>query len=158
MRGSNEAWELLQQACQYQMSGDLDRAEDYYRRSIEIFPTAEAYTFLGWTYSFRGNYESAIEECQKAILTDPKFGNPYNDIGAYLIKLGRDEEAVPWLERAIKAKRYESYHYPYFNLGRIFLAKEMYSRATEYFKKSLEIAPEYTLAQQAIEELKKKLN
>ena len=154
----SEAWELFQQAYQYQMNSELDRAEEYYRRSIDRFPTPEAYTFLGWTYSFRGNYESAIEECRKAILVDSEFGNPYNDIGAYLIKLGRHEEAIPWLERATEAKRYESYHYPYFNLGRVFVAKEMYNRAMECFKKSLEIAPQYILAQQAIEELKKKLN
>ncbi|NIO09761.1 MAG: tetratricopeptide repeat protein, partial [Deltaproteobacteria bacterium] len=46
------------------------------------FPTAEAYTFLGWTYSFMGQLNEAIEECQRAITLDPDFGNPYNDIGA----------------------------------------------------------------------------
>ena len=50
---------------------------------------------------------------------DPDFGNPYNDIGAYLIELGREEEAVTWLERAKTAARYEPRHYPYFNLARI---------------------------------------
>ena len=153
-----EAWELFRQAYEHQMKGNLDRAEEYYKRSIQTFPTAEAYTFLGWTYSFKGNYEIAIKECQKAILIDPEFGNPYNDIGAYLIEMSKYDEAIPWLERAIRAKRYESYHYPYFNLGRIFLVKEMYNRALEYFKKSLQIAPEYTLAQRAIEGLRKKIN
>ena len=153
-----EAWELFRQAYEHQMKGDLDLAEEYYKRSIGAFPTAEAYTFLGWTYSFKEKYEPAIEECQKAILVDPEFGNPYNDIGAYLIELGKYDEAIPWLERAMRAKRYESYHYPYFNLGRVFLVKEMYNRALEYFKKSLDLAPDYELARQAIEELRKKVN
>lgn len=159
MKGTlEEAWELFKEAYQYQMKGELERAQEYYQKSIEAFPTAEAYTFLGWTYSFMSRYEDAIEQCQKAILVDPDFGNPYNDIGAYLIELGRPQEAIPWLERALAAKRYESYHYPYFNLGRVFVMREMYSRALECFQKALELAPNYVLAQQAIQELKKKLN
>jgi hypothetical protein len=39
----------------------------------------------------------------RAIQVDPDFGNPYNDIGAYLINLGRHDEAMAWLEQAIGA-------------------------------------------------------
>ena len=106
------AVELFRQAYEKQMSGDLEEAIDLYRESIETFPTAEAHTFLGWTYSFQGRIEEAIEECKHAIEIDPDFGNPYNDIGVYLIELGKHDEAVPWLEKAIEAKRYDAYHYP----------------------------------------------
>src|SRR5207244_11652039 len=101
-----KAVDLLREAYRRQMSGDLDGAVDYYHRSIALHPTAEAHTFLGWTYSFPWNLEAAIAECQEAIAVDPDFGNPYNDIGSYLIKLGRLDEAIPWLEAAIKAPRY----------------------------------------------------
>ena len=37
----------------------------------------------------------------------PDVGNPYNDIGSYLIKLGRLDDAIPWLRRAMTARRYE---------------------------------------------------
>ena len=33
--------------------------------------------------------EEAIAECEKAIALDPDYGNPCNDIGVYLIELGR---------------------------------------------------------------------
>ena len=36
-----------------------------------------------------GKLDEAIEECYKAIDRDPDFGNPYNDIGAYLIEKGQ---------------------------------------------------------------------
>ena len=75
------AWNLFQQAYEFQMNGKLDDAVDFYHRSIDAFPTAEAYTFLGWTYSFKGQLRRAIEECRRAIQMDPDFGNPYNDIG-----------------------------------------------------------------------------
>jgi tetratricopeptide (TPR) repeat protein len=65
-----------------------------------LHPTAEAHTFLGWTYHFQGRLDDAIAECKRAIEIDPEFGNPYNDIGAYLIELKRFDGAIPWLERA----------------------------------------------------------
>src|ERR1700735_4063424 len=92
------AWKLLQQAYRAQMHGDYDQAVQLYTKSLEIFPTAEAHTFLGWTYHFQGKVDEAIAECKRAIEVDPEFGNPYNDIGSYLIALGRFDEAIPWLE------------------------------------------------------------
>src|SRR5439155_960523 len=83
--------------------------------------TAEAHTFHGWALSFMGRYDDAIEECKRAIDVDPSFGNPYNDIGAYLIEVGRLDEAIPWLERAIAAPRYCCYFYAYTNLARVYL-------------------------------------
>jgi Tfp pilus assembly protein PilF len=133
-------------------------AIDPYQRSIAACPTAEAHTFLGWTYSFQGRLEEAIAECQNAIAVDPTFGNPYNDIGAYLIEMGRLDEAIPWLERATRAPRYESPEFPRFNLGRIYLAKEMYSRALEEFRAVLDLRPEHRAAQQAVAAIRRKLN
>ena len=156
--GLERAVELFQQAYRCQMDGELDEAVRLYRASIECYPTAEAHTFLGWTYSFQNNYEAAIEECEKAIAIDPDFGNPYNDIGAYLINLGRQEEAIPWLEQAIGAKRYEAYHYPHCNLGRVYLAKGMLKKALEEFEKALAIEPTYTFARQAVEAIHQQLH
>ncbi len=149
---------LFQQAFQAQMSGDLQNAVRLYKDSISAHPTAEAHTFLGWTYSFRGALDEAIAECDKAIAVDPSFGNPYNDIGAYLIQMGRIDEAIPWLEKATRAPRYESPHFPRLNLGRAFLAKEMYSRALEEFEAALEIEPQDATARQAVAAIKRKLN
>src|ERR1700751_4086595 len=100
---------LFAQAVQHQKKKELDEAVELYKKSIETYPTAEAYTFLGWTYSWMGRLDDAIAECLKAIEVDPAFGNPYNDIGSYLMMKGQIDEAIPWLERALKAPRYESY-------------------------------------------------
>ena len=144
------ARDLFQNAYKLQMQGDLDLAVQLYKQSIEMFPTAEAYTFLGWTYHFQGKIDDAIAECKKAIEVDPAFGNPYNDIGSYLIERGKYDEAIPWLEKAIGSSRYEAYHYPWYNLGRAYVNKEMYRKARECFEKSLEIEPAYELARQAL--------
>lgn len=148
----------FQEAFEAQLEGDYDRAVQLYKDSLALKPTAEAHTFLGWTYHFQGKIQEAIEECKLAIQLDPDFGNPYNDIGAYLIDLGRYDEAIPWLEQAMTAKRYEARHYPYFNLGRVYFAKGAINRARELFLKSLEIEPRYTLARQAVEKLRRMMN
>ena len=153
-----QAWQLLQQAYRAQISGDYDRAVELYQSSIETHPTAEAHTFLGWTYHFQGRVEEAIAECKRAIAVDPEFGNPYTDIGSYLISLGRIDEAIPWLEQAIAAPRYEPRHFPYFNLGRAYYAKGQILRAREYFQQALQIEPDYTLARTAIEKIRRMVN
>lgn len=153
-----DAKQRFQEAFAAQMEGDYDHAVELYLASLALRPTAEAYTFLGWAYHSQGKFEEAIAECKRAIAIDPDFGNPYNDIGAYLIDLNRYDEAIPWLEQALKAKRYEPRHFPYLNLGRIYLAKGMINRARELFQKSLEIEPRYTLARQALDSVRRMVN
>ena len=138
-----EALTLFQQAYEHQMRGELDEAAELYQRSIEIFPTAEGHTFLGWTYSFQGRWDDAIGECLRAIEVDPTFGNPYNDIGAYLVEKGRLDEAISWFERALRAPRYESYCFPHFNLGRVYERKRMFVRALEEYKKAQTENPQH---------------
>ncbi len=148
-----DALDLCTKAYGLQMVGKLDEAAVMYKRSIELHPTAEAHTFLGWTLSFMGRYEDAIRECKRVIEIDPEFGNPWNDIGAYLIELGREDEAVPYLEKATTARRYEGYALPHFNLSRVFLNKGMLQKALEELGKALEADPEYVPAKEAFAEI-----
>ena len=149
---------FFQEAYRLQMKGRFQEAVDLYKKSIESFPTAEAHTFLGWTYHFMGRIDDAIAECHRAIEVDPTFGNPYNDIGAYLIEKRQLDDAIPWLERALKAHRYESYCYPHMNLGRVYEAKRDWLRARDEFRKALEQNPDYTLAKQGIARIRGLLN
>lgn len=152
------AWNLFQQAYEAQMKGRLEEAVHLYKQSLEAFPTAEAYTFLGWTYSFMGQLNEAIEECQRAINLDPDFGNPYNDIGAYLIELNQLDEAIPWFEKAMQAKRYESPAFPHMNLGRVYERKGDWDQAIESYKQAVTLNPEYTAAKRAMMRLITLLN
>ena len=152
------AWNLFQQAYEAQMKGRLEEAVQLYKQSLEAFPTAEAYTFLGWTYSFMGQLNEAIEECQRAITLDPDFGNPYNDIGAYLIELNQLDEAIPWFEKAMEAKRYESPAFPHMNLGRVYERKGQWDEAIESYKQAVTPNPDYTQAKKAMMRLLTLLN
>lgn len=136
------------------LDGHYERAVEQFRASIDAYPTAEGHTFLGWSLGHLGKLEEAIAQCRSAIRLDPDFGNPYNDIGVYLIALGRHDEAIQWLEKAIAAKRYCCYHYPHTNLGRVLLEKGRLAEARRHFERALELEPGYAPAVQGLEIMK----
>jgi tetratricopeptide (TPR) repeat protein len=152
------ATELWREAYRRQMDGDLDGAIELYRRSIVVRPTAEAHTFLGWTYSFQGRLDDAIAECHRAIAVDPGFGNPYNDIGCYLMQQGRLDDAIPWLEQAKQAARYEPRQFPYINLGRIYLQQGRWWQALHEFEGAVRAAPADAQAHKALHSIRARLN
>jgi tetratricopeptide (TPR) repeat protein len=147
------AAEYFRKAYEHQVSGEYREALELYTRSIEAFPTAEAYTFRGWTYSFLGDYDRAIAECLEAIKVDPEFGNPYNDIGAYLIAQQNYDEAIPWLEKATQAKRYEARCYPHFNLGRVYEHKRNWEEAKRCYARAYAEDGRYVVALAALKRL-----
>jgi len=152
------AMELWNQGVGCHMQGDFQSAISLYDQSIEVYPTAEAYTFRGWALRFLGRIDDAIAECRKAIAVDPAFGNPYNDIGSYLMSKGELDAAVEWFEKAKTAPRYEPRHYPFMNLGRLNAAKGMVLRAIEEFEGALAIEPGEVSCLEMIERLRAVLN
>jgi tetratricopeptide (TPR) repeat protein len=156
-KDKDRAMELIDEGMNRQMAGQLDESIRLYKESIALYPTADAHTYLGWAYSFQGRIDEAIAQCEIAIQLDPEFGNPYNDIGVYLMQQQRFDEAIPWLERAKKAKRYEPRHFPYLNLGRVYLAKGMLQKALEEFRGALDRNPDDEELPQLIEQLETKI-
>ena len=152
------ALEVWERAYARQMQGDLEQAIRLYQESLAIYPTAEAHTFLGWTYSFQGRIDEAIEECHKAIAVDPDYGNPYNDIGVYLMQKGDLDGAIPWLEKAKQAPRYEPRQFPYMNLGRIYLRKGQWAEAMREFEEGVRVAPKDQDMRKLLHELRARFN
>src|SRR6266852_4918680 len=113
---ARELWEL---ATKRLSEGQVEEAVKLFEQSIAVKPTAEGHTFRGWALSHEGHLDEAIEDCKQAIQLDPDFGNPYNDIGVYLMQKRHFNEAIPWLERAKLAKRYDNFYdvYGYFLPG-----------------------------------------
>ena len=140
------AIKFFEAAYKAQMEGDLDVADRHYVKSIALYPTAEAFTFHGWCRSFRRLWDEAIDLCKRAIEIDAGYGNPYNDIGAYLIQKGELEEAVPWLEKALTAERYACPFFAHYNLGQIYEEFGDLAKAEDCYRHALEENPDYTLA------------
>jgi tetratricopeptide (TPR) repeat protein len=153
-----EAMELFQRAYQSQLANDYEEAIELYQRSIATYPTAEAHTFLGWVYSFQERYDEAIEQCLEAIRVDDTLGNPYNDIGSYLIAKGDLYGCVRWFKRALLAPRYESYAFPHFNLGRVYEMRGRLLAAAQHYGLALEQQPGFAQAAKALRRLQARLN
>jgi Tfp pilus assembly protein PilF len=156
--GSGRALELWREGTARLLSGELEEAIGLFTLSLEAEPTAEAYTFRGWAYSFAGRMDEAIQECRKAIATDPSFGNPYNDIGCYLMEQGSWDESIPWFEKAKAAPRYEPRHFPYLNLGRLLAARGDIAGALAEFEGALRENPGDPLALQFLDRLRLRIN
>lgn len=153
-----EAVMLFNEAYEAQMAEDFPAAIQLYKKSIEVFPTAEAYTFLGWAYSFQGDYDRAIAECLAAIAVDAGFGNPYNDIGSYLIAKGNFYDCVRWFKLAMQAARYEARAYPHFNLANVYEKRGKLLEAVKHYSLALDEQPNYAQAYKALRRLQQKLN
>ncbi len=150
--------QLFQEGYELQTQGLWAAAMARYRRSISVHPTAEAHTYLGWVYSFLKLFDEAIAECRCAIEIDPEFGNPYNDIGAYLMELGRDEEAILWFHQALRAGRYDARCFPFFNLGRIYERRGDWRQAIDCYRKAQRENPNYEMARAARLSLQARMN
>lgn len=153
--GALMAQDYFELAYEMQMQGELDRAMYYYGRSLDCVQSPEAYTFMAWAESMRGNFDKAIELCRKAIDLDPDFGNPWNDLGAYLLALDRPAEAVPYFEQALRAPRYLTYHYAHYNMGRAFEKLGDVQAACDKYREALVEEPTYALARDALERLRR---
>ncbi len=151
------AQDYFELAYELQMSGDLERAVYYYRRSLDCMQSPEAYTFMAWTVSMRGEFDSAIDMSRQANELDSDFGNPWNDIGAYLLALGRSHEAIPFLEQALRCPRYLTYHYAHYNLGRAYEKLTDFDRARRKYHDALALEPGYMLAREALDRLERRM-
>ena len=152
------ARELFQEAYQAQLAQDYEQAIDLYQRSIATYPTAEAHTFLGWVYSFQERYDDAIAQCLEAIRVDETLGNPYNDIGSYLLRKGDAYGCVRWFKRALLAPRYDSYCFPHFNLGRVYEMRHRDLEAARHYGLALEQQPGFRQAVVGLRRMQGKLN
>ncbi len=153
-----KAGEYLRQAYQLHMTGQIDQAIELYTLSIGYHPTAEAFTFRGWAYSHEGQYDKAIEECIQAIELDPQYGNPYNDIGVYLIEIGEHDEAERWLHKALEIEGYATPHFALYNLGRVYERQGKWFEAVKHYKNAFESEPKFTVSVIAHSRLQARLN
>jgi Tfp pilus assembly protein PilF len=112
----------------------------------------------GYRLQMAGDLDAAVDVYRRAIELDPDFGNPYNDIGVYLMQQDRLEEAIPWLERAKRAPRYEPRQFPYMNLGRVYMRQRRWWEALHELEGAVRVAPADVAAAKALHSLRARLN
>jgi len=137
-----KALKLLEEANQKHINeDDIEGALQLYQMSIEEYPTADGYTFLGWMHSLSGRTSLSMDFCYKALQLDPDFGNPYNDLGCAFLDLDLDDIAIEWFQRAKKARRYECWHFPFQNLANCYRSKNEMTKAIVEYATGWMLAP-----------------
>ena len=152
------AYQHFNDAFESQKKGDNLTAIQYYRLSIDNFPTIEAYLNLASVLSKVGRYKEAINECYFALRIDRKEYSAYNYIGFYLVKMKKYHEAKIWLDVALTFKNNSNRHLTYFNLGIVFEKKGDWYQAINMFDKALMIKPKFSKARKNIMLLSARLN
>ena len=84
-----------------------------------------------------GQFEPAEQQCRSALQRAPDDVNVLGLYGAILLKLGRNEEAAPALERTIELA--PEFAKPYEDLGYLCLDQGDLQRATDLFAKAIEL-------------------
>ncbi len=127
-------------------SGDIERANFYFLKAMEEEENYESLFYLGLIENQDGNYREALSYYYRAILINPDYGNPCNEIGVILLRHGRDREAVFWLKRSIRCSVNDAPHIPLFNLATLYKMWNRPERSLQYLHKAITIAPYFTEA------------
>ncbi len=148
------ARQLFELGSDMLLSGRPQLAIETLNESLSSYPTAEAFAHRGWAKATLGDLQAAIGDCHRAIRLDPEYGKAYNDLGAYLLKIGRLDEAREWLEKAKGVLRNDLPHFPYLNLAQIYTLLDEPGKALAEYVGALELDPHNYVAEAGLDKLK----
>lgn len=152
---SRRAMDLIEDGLKAASQGLYDRATRRFKDSMRLHRSADALTYWAWVESSKGNLHVAAHLCREALRIDSEFGNAANDLGSYLAALGDVSSAITYFERAKKSERYSSRHFPYMNLGRIYLDRGEYWKAFKEYREANKICPDDQNIRAALSEIEK---
>ena len=135
----------LQRAVSYHQLGQLDQAENIYRRILEDDPQhVDALHLLGLVTYQSGRTEIAINLIREAISLSPESSNILCDLGDIFRALGRFEESIQVYQRAmvVGSKSAEIYN----AIGLTFKDSGKTEEAIQAYQKAIRIDPDYVEA------------
>lgn len=132
----NNAGKILQE------SGQLDKAEEYYRRALDVAPDySPAVMNLGTVLFAKNQVDEAIARYHKAILLNGKNSSAYYHLGEALIAKGDYSKAINYLNTSLYLFSNSA---PVHNmLGKAYELQGNEAAAISEYKKSTLIKPEY---------------
>ncbi|HTT66981.1 MAG TPA: tetratricopeptide repeat protein [Gemmatimonadales bacterium] len=123
--------------------GDYDGAIKALTRALTLSPgEVQAESLLGWAQMLREDYDDALGTFQRVLTKEPANSLARVNLGYVCLKKRIFGEAIEHLSKAIrmandkKATLYANYY-----LGLVYLEREMYEDAENFFRKTLELGP-----------------
>ena len=115
---------------------EFEKAKDYYLKALEIDPCCQgAHNNLAIILAATNkNYEEVHNELKKAIACEPASMKAHSNIGILLVKMGRIDEGIGEIKKALKI---DPYNIPTLErLGYAYMKKNLLGTASIYFKRA----------------------
>ena len=123
--------------------GDYDGAETALKKAIELSPgDPQSEALLGWAQMLNEKYDEALMNFQKVLMREPMNALARINVGYICLKKGIFGEAIEHLSKAIRLDNdKKATLYAHFYLGLVYLEREMYEDAENFFQKTLVLGP-----------------
>ena len=136
---------LLQEALQYHRSGQMQKAEQIYRRVLALDPdNADANHLLGLIACQFGSTDIGIRLIRKAIQVNPGSIEALLSLGNVLVTRGDTAGAIACYQRVINLK--PDYAEVHNNLGNVLANRGNHEEAAASYRKALDLMPGYAEA------------
>lgn len=146
-------FERIRKGKEFFKLGHLEKANYFLSQAMEIEETSEALFYLGLIASQKNQISEALSYFYRSHQLDPEYGNPCNEIGVILLRLGKEREAIYWLKRSIQCRFNDALHIPLFNLATLYKIWNRPERSLQYLHKAIEFAPDFEEAKKLRDEI-----
>ncbi len=131
----------------YLREGNLDEAIRYINKALALKPEYDnALCTLGLIYSMKGEFQASINYLKQCLSINPRLTEAHNYLGVAYQEIGFLDEAEKEFRIAIMDPNYKSRELPYYNLARIYFAKDELEDALQYVNMSLTLNKNFRLA------------
>jgi len=135
----------LEKALKYHESGQLQKAEEIYKKILAINPNhSDSLHFTGVLAYQRGKNDAGVNLITQAIKNNPEIPGYHNSLGNIFKAQGKIEAAVSSYKKAVQLK--PDYAEAYSNLGNVLKDQDEIEDAISSYKKAVELKPDYAEA------------
>ena len=123
--------------------GDYEGAEQALVKAIELSPgDPQSEALLGWAQMLQEKYDDALMNFQRVLMREPQNALARINVGYICLKKGIFGEAIEHLSKAIRLDNdKKATLYAHFYLGLVYLEREMFEDAQNFFRKTLVLGP-----------------
>ncbi len=123
--------------------GDHAGAIQALSKALSLAPgDVQAQSLLGWAQMLNGEYDPALGTFQKVLMKEPANSLARINVGYICLKKQIFGEAIEHLSKAIRLDNdKKATLYAHYYLGLVYLEREMYEDAENFFQKTLKLGP-----------------
>jgi type IV pilus assembly protein PilF len=129
------------------MQGDYTSALRELLESVEMDPNDPVtHYYLGIAYTKKKQIDKGVFHYQKAIALKPNYSQAKNNLGAAYLDNQDWDAAIVCFKEVVEDLLYPTPHFPLANLGWAYYNKRDYQQAEFYYRKAIDIQPNFIVA------------